>query len=146
MTYRIDVRHGADHQQSASDDINRALRQFNESVLGPYTFTPVSAAAYSDDGQLQGGATGYYGLDCLQVEGLWVDPALRGQGLGERLLTEIEAQAASAGIRLAKLETASFQARSFYEKQGYVVFGELDDYPPGHRYFFMRKALLPAER
>jgi len=43
---------------------------------------------------------------------------------------------------LASLETASFQAREFYEKQGYEVFGELDDFPKGHTMFYMKKVLI----
>jgi endonuclease/exonuclease/phosphatase (EEP) superfamily protein YafD len=37
--------------------------------------------------------------------------------------------------------TFSFQARPFYEKFGYEVFATLEDYPPGHRKYFLRKAL-----
>jgi uncharacterized protein (DUF924 family) len=39
------------------------------------------------------------------------------------------------------LETTSFEARPFYEKRGYEVFATLDDYPPGHSKFFLRKRL-----
>jgi hypothetical protein len=39
------------------------------------------------------------------------------------------------------LETLSFQARGFYERYGYSVFGELDDFPPGHRKYFLKKNL-----
>jgi hypothetical protein len=42
------------------------------------------------------------------------------------------------------LETHSFQARPFYEKCGYKVFGTLEDYPPGHAKFFLRKRLAAA--
>ena len=39
------------------------------------------------------------------------------------------------------LDTFSFQARRFYEKLGYVVFGELPDYPAGHSRYFLQKRL-----
>jgi hypothetical protein len=39
------------------------------------------------------------------------------------------------------LDTFSFQARGFYEKLGYCVFGTLDDYPPGHSRFYLTKRL-----
>ncbi|MGC6728099.1 hypothetical protein ACP0GO_26835, partial [Escherichia coli] len=39
------------------------------------------------------------------------------------------------------LDTYSFQARGFYEKLGYTVFGTIDDFPPGHQRFFGRKRL-----
>ena len=39
------------------------------------------------------------------------------------------------------LDTHSFQARPFYEARGYKVFGVLDDYPEGHKKFFLSKKL-----
>jgi hypothetical protein len=31
--------------------------------------------------------------------------------------------------------------RPFYERRGYEVFGTLDDYPKGHKKFFLKKKL-----
>ncbi|RQX83694.1 hypothetical protein DF034_05110 [Burkholderia anthina] len=39
------------------------------------------------------------------------------------------------------LDTFDFQARTFYEKRGYVRFGELPDYPVGHTRIFLTKKL-----
>ena len=58
---------------------------------------------------------------------------------GRRLLLEAEARAARRGCRGAWLGTFGFQARGFYEKQGYAVFGALQDCPPGHARFFLSK-------
>ena len=52
-----------------------------------------------------------------------------------------EAYARSRGAVGATVETHSFQARPFYERLGYEVFGTLDGYAPGHIKFFLRKAL-----
>ena len=51
------------------------------------------------------------------------------------------------GCAHAYLDTFDFQARPFYERLGYTVFGLQDDYPPGHRRFFQRKVLgdLPVD-
>jgi hypothetical protein len=40
------------------------------------------------------------------------------------------------------LDTYSFQARGFYERLGYAVFGTLDDYPPGQSRIFLHKAFV----
>jgi hypothetical protein len=45
------------------------------------------------------------------------------------------------GCQYVWLDTYSFQARPFYEKLGYRVFGQLPDHPPGHTRFFMFKTL-----
>ena len=50
----------------------------------------------------------------------------------------MQTEALRRGCRAAYLDTFSYQARPFYEKLGYEVFGTLDDYPLGHQRFFMR--------
>jgi uncharacterized protein (DUF924 family) len=59
-----------------------------------------------------------------------------------------EDYALKRGCIAATLETTSFEARPFYEKRGYEVFATLDDYPPGHSKFFLRKRLTapPPDR
>jgi len=48
------------------------------------------------------------------------------------------------GCTDAFLDTFSFQARPFYEKLGYRVFGTLEKHPVGHRHYFMNKQLNSA--
>ncbi|MFB9887423.1 GNAT family N-acetyltransferase [Balneatrix alpica] len=116
------------------------VRQFNFAVVGPYEFSPKVLAVYDRD-QLCAGVAAHFGLGWLSIEALWVAEPLRGQGIAQQLLKELEQQARIAELRYAKVETASFQARGFYEKQGYRVYAELEDYPPGHSYFYLRKNL-----
>ena len=51
----------------------------------------------------------------------------------------MEQYAQSKGISNYHLETTSFQALPFYQKQGYEVFGQLPDMPPGHISYFLKK-------
>jgi hypothetical protein len=50
-----------------------------------------------------------------------------------------EGEARARGCSRAKLRTFSFQARGFYEKEGYRIVGELRDDPPGKIFYWMRK-------
>ncbi len=50
-------------------------------------------------------------------------------------------EAARRGCRYAWLDAFSFQARGFYEKLGYTVLGTLEDSPPGHSRYFLKKNL-----
>jgi ribosomal protein S18 acetylase RimI-like enzyme len=77
----------------------------------------------------------------LFISLLFVPTALRGQKLGERLMAQAEAAAANRGCTGVWLDTFSFQARGFYQRLGYDVFGEIPNYPPGHARYFMKKHL-----
>jgi ribosomal protein S18 acetylase RimI-like enzyme len=43
------------------------------------------------------------------------------------------------------LDTFDFQAPEFYRRLGFSEFGQIEDHPPGHRRFFMRKRLQPGD-
>ena len=121
------------------------LKAFNNEI-SPYHkairtegMQPLDIFIRDADGAIAGGlaADTYWGW--LAVEDLWIAPALRRHGFGRALLLAAEAEAIGRGCLRALLTTYSFQARGFYEKLGYRVVGQLDDYPPGQSYFWMRK-------
>ena len=96
------------------------------------------------DGRVLAGLLGrlrfaWSGEGWLYVSHLWVDESLRGQDYGTRLLKQAEDTARAAGCTAVHLTTFSFQARPFYEKQGYRCVGTLDGYPPGGSYYWMIK-------
>lgn len=72
---------------------------------------------------------------------LWVASAWRSQGNGARLMDAAEGFAVEHGCPDATLETHSFQALGLCQRRGYAVVGRLDDYPPGHAKYFLRKVL-----
>ena len=96
-----------------------------------------SVIARTTMGGLLGGIWGGW----LRISYLWVDEAARGKRWATRLMDTAEAYAVERGCHSAELDTHSFQARPFYERRGYEVFGELDDYPKGHKKYFLRKQL-----
>ena len=88
-----------------------------------------------------GGLIGRTTRDWFFVEMFHLPAEARGQGTGRRILIAAEEEALRRGCRYAWLDTFSFQARGFYEKLGYSVFGTLEDYPAGHSRYFLRKTL-----
>ena len=75
------------------------------------------------------------------VQTLWVREDLRGRGLGARLLTTAELEAARRGCREMHLDTHSYQAPGFYRHRGYEVLGELPGWPDQTTRIFLRKIL-----
>lgn len=86
-----------------------------------------------------GGLLGQPYAAWLQVRLFWLPEDLRRGGLGARVLRAAEDWAKARGCIGAWLNTFTFQARPFYEKQGYHHFGTLPDCPPGHARLFMMK-------
>ena len=93
-----------------------------------------------DNGRIIAGCIArMYCWNVAYVDTLWVDSKYRGKGLGARLLAEIEKTAKTKGCYLIHLDTFDFQAKEFYERQGYVVFGVLEDCPKGHCRYYLKK-------
>ena len=61
----------------------------------------------------------------LFIEMFWIEEAFRGQEFGSNLLRQIEDEGRRLGAVQTYVDTFSFQAPQFYEKQGYAEFGRL---------------------
>ena len=92
-------------------------------------------------GDIIAGIYGWLWGECLEIVLLWIDEPLRGQGLGQQLLANMEEAGRERGARLAMLETFSFQAPDFYEQHGYETFGLIEGYGGRHAKHFMHKDL-----
>ena len=131
----------AEPEESARGVIGRGIRAFNRQHAGENTAERLCYAVYDADQEIVGGVLGELSWGWLHVDLLWVREELRGRGYGGRLLQTIEEEARRRGARHAFLDTFSFQAPAFYEQHNYRVFGELGDFPAGHRRVFMTKRL-----
>ncbi len=71
------------------------------------------------------------------IKRVWVAPALRGRGLGRRMLTELESHARSRGIRSLQLETKDelFEALAMYRSSGYQEVAPFNDEFYADRWF-----------
>lgn len=82
-----------------------------------------------------------YHWGILYLEVFWVDKRYRGKGLGSALLNRVEQEAKEVGATLVHTDTFDFQAKDFYLKHGYQIFGVLEDCPPGHNRYYLKKKL-----
>jgi ribosomal protein S18 acetylase RimI-like enzyme len=114
---------------------------YNVGVTGVSAYYSANFFLKSERGEILGGLLGGIWAGWLHITFLWVDDAVRGRDWGTKLMDEAEAYARERGCHSVELDTHSFQARPFYEARGYEVFGTLDDYPRGHKKFFLKKKL-----
>ena len=92
-----------------------------------------------DDDKLIGGAIGFVQYNWYFLDLLYIDDEYRGQDIGTNLIKQIEAFAKKEKLTGVRMETWDFQARGFYEKNGYVVYAEIKDCPPGTIDYFLKK-------
>jgi GNAT superfamily N-acetyltransferase len=125
---------------AAKKAIIKGLVRYNRAKLGKQPWKNL-AVTLTDDGEIVGGIAGEAWGDWLFIQALWIDERYRGADHGTALIAKLEDEARAFGARHAYVDTFSFQARPFYERQGYRVFGELDEFPPGHQRFWLQKDL-----
>jgi GNAT superfamily N-acetyltransferase len=121
--------------------VTESLASYNIAATAQESWYPVGFFLRTARGEWLGGLLGNLWGGWLHVSHLWVAAPARRNGNGTRLLQAAERYAIERGCLAATLETHSYEARPFYEKLGYEVFAALEDYPPGHTKFYLRKQL-----
>lgn len=121
--------------------VGGGISAYNEQHAGDDNKQFLCYVLRSPGDEIVGGAIGVTHYDWLHIDLLWIREDLRGRGYGHRLLTLAEDKARERGARNAYLDTFDFQAPAFYKKHGYEVFGELPDFPAGHRRIYLTKEL-----
>ncbi len=125
----------------AKKAILKGLMAYNRDRIGRRKWKNIAITVRSDAGEIVGGVTGEAWADWLFVQLLWIDEAYRGHDYASRAMDALEDEARAFGAKHAYLDTFSFQARPFYEKRGYTVFGTLENYPDAHTRYWMTKEL-----
>lgn len=128
--------------------VRQGLREADPIELPPRQrdYEPLNLSLRDSDNSMIGGLYGAIMWSWLMIDGLWVAEANRGKGLGSQLLSKAEMYAVERGCRGTWLGTFDFQGREFYERHGYTVFSELDDFPPGHKHFHLQKIFTANEK
>ncbi|PDT05859.1 GNAT family N-acetyltransferase [Rhizobium chutanense] len=121
--------------------ITDALSAFNTGDVGPSDRRPLAVLIRDTDGKVTGGLSGFTAWGWLFTQMLYIPETLRGTGLAGKILAKAEEEAKARGCRGAWIDTFSPQALRAYLRQGYEVFGELEDFPDGRTRSFLRKNL-----
>ena len=125
------------------DLIDNEIVKYNLSKV-PFTqdpsFVSINRVIKGVNGEIAAGINSIlYCWNCLYIDVLWVKEEFREEGYGSILLNEVEKISKEKGCKLIHLDTFDFQAKDFYLKNGYEVFGVLDDCPLEHKRYYMKK-------
>jgi GNAT superfamily N-acetyltransferase len=121
--------------------IGDGLTAFNEADVGPSGRLAVIVLVRDETNAIVGGISGYTAWGWLYVQWLWIAEAQRGRGMAGQMLEAAEAEARRRGCHGAYIDTFNPVALKVYQRQGYVPFGELADFPPGRARTFLQKPL-----
>ena len=121
--------------------IGGGIHDYNTQQAGDGGGKLLCLVLYAPDQEIVGGLIGETHWNWFYINLLFVKEGLRGHGYGHRLLELAEGEARQRGAKHAYLDTFSFQAPDFYKQHGYRIFGELQDFPPGHQRFYLTKQL-----
>ena len=138
MDKKIDIKY---REEPAWEVIGGGISSFNTEMVGDDHGKNLCFVLEDAEGEVLGGVIGVTFWNWLFINLMWLPEGLRSKGYGHRLLEMAEEEGRKRGAQYAYLDTFSFQAPGFYQKFGYQEFGKLDDFPPGHTRYFMKKNL-----
>ena len=124
------------------NEIHEMLKEYNLSHREASKDVPIGVFFEEERGKKLAGLTGETFGNWLCIRFLFVNEALRGQGIGSKLLETAESEAKQRGCRYAFVDTFSFQAPEFYKKHGYREVFVLEEYPyTGKRHYYTKELL-----
>lgn len=132
-----------DDTKEFANTVEQKIAEFNWQRWEVSERLPLGLKLEDDNGDLLAGFSARTFGNWLQIDNLWVSEALRGQSIGDQLLTQAEAIAIERGCIYAILDTLNFQARPFYEARGYTLQWTQEAYPKTGCKYFMVKNLVP---
>ena len=113
------------------EELRARLAAYNAEHSGIAASVDLAVFVRDEGGDLGGGITGNFWGAVLEVDFLWV----------RAFLARLEQEAITRGARRAFLNTYSFQAPEFYQRQGYGVTQTIEGYPGWVSKIFLRKPL-----
>ena len=120
--------------------LDKGLDIFNAAHAKPSENKPFGFYAV-ENGKTVGGVSGTLNVGYwTKVDLLYVDDKFRGRDIGTMLMDKVEEFARANACIGIHLSTQEWQAKGFYEKNGFSVFGILDNHPSaGLKRYYLQK-------
>jgi GNAT superfamily N-acetyltransferase len=115
------------------------LYEYNSRQIGREDGQLFAFFIRDDRQEILAGLSGWTWAEACEIQSLWVHPAWRRQGYGRELLAAAEQEARRCGCKVILITSYSFQAPAFYQKCGYELAWQLNDFPPGHAHCILVK-------
>ncbi|QFF99261.1 N-acetyltransferase [Psychrobacillus glaciei] len=115
------------------------LKNFPVDLGGRYE--EITLFLKDENGNTRGGILAEVCWNWLEIHTFMIDEDMRYSGFGTKLLSELEKMAIKKECDFIKVDTLSFQALGFYEKNGYKVFGSLDNVGRDYKHYYLKKDL-----
>lgn len=140
MKINISKKNTNEDKQYIDDELYRFnLKHFPTDLRGRYE--EVNLFLKDDQGNVRGGIISEICWNWLEIHTLMVDEEIRKSGYGTKLLAEVEKIALHRSCDFIKVDTLSFQALDFYEKNGYRIFGSIDNVGRDFKHYYLKKEL-----
>ncbi|GAA0343722.1 hypothetical protein GCM10008967_37710 [Bacillus carboniphilus] len=128
------------HKQHINAELYKFnLKHFPKDLGGRYE--EICLFLKDDDGNIRGGILSEVCWNWLEIHTFMIDEDIRRSGYGTKLLLELEKIAIEKKCDFVKVDTLSFQALDFYKKNGYQVFGSIDNVGRDHKHYYLKKDL-----
>ena len=134
MHFRLENR-----ESKKTQELGNLIRAYNQSKREPSKSEPLNIYVEDQQGNLIAGMVAETFGNWLEIEYLYVQENLRGQGLGSNILNRAEKEARERKCNYSFVNTYQFQAPDFYKKHGYEEVFALKEYPyTGERYYYTK--------
>ena len=117
------------------------IYEFNSTVTGITDGEWLAFLLRNESGRIIAGICGNTWGGTCEIRQFWVEESQRHRGLGRMLYGAAEQEARKRDCTQILLMTFSFQALTFYDRNGFEVVTTIEDHPRGHRNYLMRKRL-----
>lgn len=121
------------------------LYEFNSTQTGQDDGQQFAFFIRDDQQEIVAGLSGWTWAHACEIQNLWIHPDWRGRGFGRNLLKSAEDEAKANSCKVVLIISYNFQAPSFYQKCGYQLSWQLNDFPPGHQNYFLVKRFDETE-
>ena len=121
--------------------IRAALGAFNRAAVDKPERQRFNVVLRNHEGCMKGGLIASVNFDVMLIEDLFIEETHRRGGHGAKLMALAEEEGRLRGARRACVSTFSWQARPFYEKLGFRVFGQLPYRGGAHVLYWLDKPL-----